>query len=293
MERIIERLQPLNQALSAIQRILDFDGWERHSQFAYRYGLGRVALIGSLLGMIWGIHASILIGILLERCGVLSVNWLLDDPIRLQMYGQWSFYLCAMATFHLLEFFITAIFNPSVTSSESYLVNQSKAYTAAFLIAFCEFWIRFICFPATWTRPCILGSLVVALAQIIRSWAMITCGESFNHLIQTSKKDNHVLITHGVYKYFRHPSYVGFFYWSIGTQLVLNNWCTMIVFTGASMMFFRRRIPYEEESLIHHFPNEYAEYAKSTWVGIPFIPNIIPQVAEEVAQRSNEETKED
>jgi hypothetical protein len=32
----------------------------------------------------------------------------------------------------------------------------------------------------------------------------------FNHLIQTQQRDSHVLIQHGVYRIFRHPSYVGF-----------------------------------------------------------------------------------
>ena len=41
-------------------------------------------------------------------------------------------------------------------------------------------------------------------------------------------------------------------------------------------MFFRRRIPYEEESLQCHFPNgEYIEYASKTWIGIPFVQSLI------------------
>jgi protein-S-isoprenylcysteine O-methyltransferase len=181
-----------------------------------------------------------------------------------------------MSSFHLLEFFTTAVYNPSVTSSESYLVNHSKAYTAAFIIAFLEFWIRFFFFPSASTAVFLFGVILVIAAQTIRTWAMITCGESFNHLIQTLRKENHVLVTHGVYKYLRHPSYVGFYYWSIATQLVLNNWFSTWLFAIASLVFFRRRIPYEEESLLEHFPDEYEAYAKTTIVGIPFIPSLIP-----------------
>ena len=42
------------------------------------------------------------------------------------------------------------------------------------------------------------GLVMILVAQSIRTCAMVTCGESFNHLIQVSKKDNHVLITHGM-----------------------------------------------------------------------------------------------
>jgi protein-S-isoprenylcysteine O-methyltransferase len=116
---------------------------------------------------------------------------------------------------------------------------------------------------------------LLLISQAVRSLAMITCGESFNHLIQTQKKDNHVLITHGIYKYLRHPSYVGFHYWSVGSQLLLNNPISSILFSYASWMFFRRRIPYEERSLMHHFPNEYAAYSRKARIMIPFIPSPI------------------
>lgn len=274
MDRVIEKLQPLNELLGQIQNVLDFEGWELHSQFATTRGLGRVALISCILGITWGVHATLLAVACFEMTGIMSSGLLQGS--RLQMLSLWCFYICSMIIFHLLEFFTTALYNPRVTSSESYLVNHSKAYTAAFIIAFLEFWTRFLLSPSASATVFVVGALLVVCAQGIRTWAMVTCGESFNHLIQTSKKDNHVLVTHGVYKYLRHPSYVGFYYWSIATQMVLNNWFSTILFAVASLMFFRRRIPYEEESLLEHFPDEYEAYARTTFVGIPFIPTLIP-----------------
>jgi protein-S-isoprenylcysteine O-methyltransferase len=106
---------------------------------------------------------------------------------------------------------------------------------------------------------------------MIRSLAMATAGESFNHLIQTTKKENHVLITHGIYKLLRHPSYVGFYYWSVGTQLLLGNFLHAAAFAVVSWVFFNRRIAYEEESLCLHFPHEYPAYVARSWMGIPFL----------------------
>lgn len=73
------------------------------------------------------------------------------------------------------------------------------------------------------------------------------------------------------YKIFRHPSYVGFYYWAVGTQLLLGNVLHTILFAIAAWMFFKRRIPYEEEALMQLFPQEYPEYVKTTYVGIPFL----------------------
>jgi len=73
------------------------------------------------------------------------------------------------------------------------------------------------------------------------------------------------------YKILRHPSYVGFYYWSVGTQLLLGNALHTVLFAIAAWMFFRRRIPFEEEALVQLFPEEYPAYVKQTWIGIPFL----------------------
>lgn len=276
MDRLIEQLEVVSGWLGILQSILDFDGLEHKIQFSTSRGLGRVGLMACLLGVLWGVSGSLLFLLTVNSWGAVLDLASVVSKSRLFMIWQWCFYVWAMCTFHLLEFFNTAIYNPSVTSANSFLVNHSKAYTAAHLIAAAEFFTRFLLFPRTGSLLfCRLGVGLVFISQTIRSLAMMTCGESFNHLIQTSRKENHVLVTHGVYRFLRHPSYVGFYYWSIATQLVLNNFVSAVVFAVASCLFFRRRIPYEEESLLQLFPDgEYAAYSKRTMVGIPFIPDI-------------------
>lgn len=195
-----------------------------------------------------------------------------DSP-RMLLLWQWSLYGTALTSFHLLEFWITALYNPHAASSDSFLVNHSVAYTAAALSSWVEFGLR-LCFAPSWNvSPSIvwLGCAMLVVAQGLRSTAMAVAGQSFNHFIQRSKADTHILITHSVYRVFRHPSYVGFFYWSIATQIVLGNLLNVLFYTVFSWSFFHRRIAYEEESLQSFFPDEYAEYANRTYSGIPFI----------------------
>eukprot|EP00934_Nitzschia_sp_Nitz4_P008620 Nitzschia sp. Nitz4//scaffold50_size126154//33668//34513//NITZ4_003675-RA/size126154-processed-gene-0.33-mRNA-1//1//CDS//3329553668//8610//frame0 len=271
MDHLLRKLQPVNRFLEKVQSKLNFEGWGEYSQFDSTYSLGRSALIGSVLGLLLGSHAVMMTLVAAHYSGFVTINFM--DADRLAMVGQWCCYITAMAIFHLSEFFVTAVFNADVTSSQSFLINHSKAYTAAFLMASTEFSLRFLFCPNAFFPAACAGAIVVLVAQVVRSWAMITAGQSFNHMIQTAKKDNHVLITHGIYSVLRHPSYFGFFYWSVGTQLLLNNWRSMILFAAAAIMFFRRRIPYEEESLMAHFPGSYQKFAQSTWIGIPFVPN--------------------
>lgn len=65
----------------------------------------------------------------------------------------------------------------------------------------------------------VVGLLMVLCGEGLRKAAMLTAGSNFNHIVQNEKAQSHVLVTSGVYSYFRHPSYVGWFYWSIGTQV--------------------------------------------------------------------------
>lgn len=210
----------------------------------------------------------------LIRLGLLSKeifgDWS-DETIQLAM--QWTVYVIVLCTFHLGEFFMTAIFNPTATSADSFMVNHSKAYTAAAVISSIEFGIRLIFFPdRNSSQIFCMGIVFVIGGQLCRSLAMVTCGESFNHYIQRDKKENHVLVTHGIYSILRHPSYVGFYYWAVGTQLVLCNPLSAILYGLAAWTFFRYRITYEEETLKQLFPDgAYENYAARTYIGIPFI----------------------
>jgi protein-S-isoprenylcysteine O-methyltransferase Ste14 len=98
-----------------------------------------------------------------------------------------------------------------------------------------------------------------------------TCGENFSHIIADEKEDDHVLIRHGIYAYLRHPSYFGWFYWSVGTQLILCNPICTVLYALAAWYFFSSRIPYEEYMLHDFFGEEYISYCKTTVIGIPFI----------------------
>ena len=107
--------------------------------------------------------------------------------------------------------------------------------------------------------------------QALRVAAQRTAGAHFAHQIMTERTRSHKLVTHGVYATFRHPAYCGWFWWSIGTQLLLANPLALVAYALAAWSFFRNRIPHEEAYLRQFYGKEYAEYARRTYTGIPFI----------------------
>ncbi|PSN56241.1 hypothetical protein C0J52_00377 [Blattella germanica] len=107
--------------------------------------------------------------------------------------------------------------------------------------------------------------------EVLRKLAMFTARTNFNHVIQSIREDDHQLVTHGVYNWCRHPSYVGWFYWSIGTQLIMVNPLCIVAYTIASWRFFHERVFVEEDSLFYFFGDEYFQYQQRVGTGLPFI----------------------
>lgn len=54
---------------------------------------------------------------------------------RVLILLQWMIYTMCLCIFHLLEFFVTALYNPSVVNASSFVVNHSKSYTVAMLVS--------------------------------------------------------------------------------------------------------------------------------------------------------------
>src|SRR5271169_974862 len=119
------------------------------------------------------------------------------------------------------------------------------------------------------------------MGQFFRSLAMVQASSNFSHQIAMEKKATHMLVTSGIYAFVRHPSYFGFFWWSVGTQIFLANPLSTVIFMAVLWKFFSSRIRYvpeldeadwsraEEMLLIKFFGDEYVDYRKKVGVWIP------------------------
>lgn len=100
---------------------------------------------------------------------------------------------------------------------------------------------------------------------------MFQAGGSFTHVVAVAHKPQHVLVKTGIYSYFRHPSYFGWFLWATSLQLLLLNPVFLVGTVILAYTFFADRIPYEEQRLIDFFGTDYIEYRAQTPTWIPFI----------------------
>ncbi|KAL2156003.1 hypothetical protein VTH82DRAFT_747 [Thermothelomyces myriococcoides] len=193
------------------------------------------------------------------------------------------FFLAALALFHFLEFWTTAAYNPRAADIRSFLLTANwPAYAIAHSFASIECLITNLLWAPknssgilAWrgAAPLVgVGLALVVLGQAVRSAAMIHAGESFNHVVQYRRRSGHVLVTTGVYGLLRHPSYFGFFWWALGTQLVMGNMVSLVGYAVVLWKFFSSRIRIEEDYLVAFFGQEYVDYRKRVPTLIPFVP---------------------
>jgi protein-S-isoprenylcysteine O-methyltransferase Ste14 len=100
---------------------------------------------------------------------------------------------------------------------------------------------------------------VTARFQLGREWSDIEC---------SSVAADHKIIERGVYRFIRHPIYMGDVLLITGLELALNSWLVLGVIPLALAVFLKAKS--EEEALAHRLSG-YHEYQSRTKRFLPFV----------------------
>ncbi|XGW23839.1 hypothetical protein V3C99_005786 [Haemonchus contortus] len=196
---------------------------------------------------------------------------------RMTPVAMFCCYSFIFSIFHFSEFFFTAISNRRSLQPDSFLLNHSTAYWIAALASWIEFFSEVYFIPFLKVQSIsMLGVAACLCGEVIRKLAMLHAGNGFTHRLALSKRPDHRLVTTGIYGFLRHPGYTGWFMWSIGTQLILCNPLCLCGYAYVSWHFFNERIYDEERDLINFFGQQYINYRRDVWVGIPFVKGFEP-----------------
>ncbi|KAJ6263197.1 Protein-S-isoprenylcysteine O-methyltransferase [Drechslerella dactyloides] len=222
------------------------------------YALDGIAIRAQLLGLTSGLTFASAIALYLH-----------DSAYHLPLF------ILFLSIFHFLEFYITARYNTRRATIGSFLFQNGREYTAAHTLAAVEYLLEYALHTRVAAPPLPLfltGLALILVGQTLRSLAMIHASTSFNHHVAYRKEVDHKLITTGVYAWIRHPSYLGFWLWGLGTQVMLGNPVCFVGYAAVLWRFFSRRIAFEEDYLVRFFGKRYIDYRNKTRVWIPFIP---------------------
>jgi protein-S-isoprenylcysteine O-methyltransferase Ste14 len=135
----------------------------------------------------------------------------------------------------------------------------------------CE-WVRHIVPPnifggAHWLLPASVAVMVAGLA--IRWTAILTLGKSFsaNVAIRDAQKVHRT----GLYRFVRHPSYLGLMLVFLAIGLHARNWISLALALLPPTLALLYRIHIEEGALSEAFGEEYAAYSRDTKRLVPGI----------------------
>ena len=92
-----------------------------------------------------------------------------------------------------------------------------------------------------------------------------------NWSITLEIRDQHRLVSNGVYQRVRHPMYSAFWLMAVGQAFLLSNWVAGLAgLLGFAMLFFLR-VDKEEQMMLQNFGDEYRAYMQRTKRIIPHV----------------------
>jgi protein-S-isoprenylcysteine O-methyltransferase Ste14 len=115
-----------------------------------------------------------------------------------------------------------------------------------------------------------IGFGIALVGFAVSMSARRTLGTNWAHAAEYQIKTNHELITSGVYRYIRHPIYVGIALTGVGAEIVAGSWL-FIPLLGLSLLTASSQARKEEAILIRQFGTRYQEYMRHTKRFVPYL----------------------
>ena len=113
-----------------------------------------------------------------------------------------------------------------------------------------------------------VGAAVFLFALWLLWRAHVDLGRNFSQDLEI--KEDHSLVTLGVYRYIRHPMYAAAWIIAISQVALLQNWIAGSAGFISLLPFYLLRVPREEQMMLERFGEEYQSYIDHTGRIIPF-----------------------
>lgn len=111
-----------------------------------------------------------------------------------------------------------------------------------------------------------VGFLLFIVGGTLRLWPVFVLGRRFSGLVAIQR--DHELVTNGIYRYVRNPSYLGLMMGSLGWALLFRAGIGVLI-TALLLIPLVARMRSEERLLAEHFGVEYERYRARTWRLLP------------------------
>jgi len=120
-----------------------------------------------------------------------------------------------------------------------------------------------------WNTFFAIGMSLVAIGLMIRIHSILTLKQFFTYSV--AKVENHEIIETGLYKFIRHPGYLGQIFIFIGISISISNWLSIFIMMLAITLAYLYRIKMEERFMLEQIGENYLKYQNRTKRLIPMI----------------------
>ena len=126
--------------------------------------------------------------------------------------------------------------------------------------------LRFADYPIQVWQP-VLGAVLFAGALYLFRRTHKDLGRNWSVTLEV--REQHALVTEGIYKSVRHPMYSAFWLWAVAQAVLLPNWVGGFAgIVGFGTLFFLR-VGKEEAMMLATFGDSYRSYMQRTWRVLP------------------------
>jgi protein-S-isoprenylcysteine O-methyltransferase Ste14 len=110
--------------------------------------------------------------------------------------------------------------------------------------------------------PFVIGTACLAFSLWLFRRSHIDLGTNWSITLQV--RENHQLVTSGLYRWVRHPMYLSLLIYAIGQALVVPNWLVGPSEAVAMVLLFCLRVGPEERMMLEAFGKDYEAYSAVT-----------------------------
>jgi protein-S-isoprenylcysteine O-methyltransferase Ste14 len=185
-----------------------------------------------------------------------------------------AFFHLAFVTLFLTFFAIRAYYyRRAMRSAGRIEYIEGRAFHLVRLVLGIPFALLFLAFVA---RPSILAwamiplpdwakwlGVALGLASIILIWRVqVALGSNFATTLHL--REHHTLVTHGPYRWVRHPMYAMFYLYSLAIFLLTENWLVAGLHLLGISAVLLARLRREEAVMLERFGDDYRRYMQRT-----------------------------
>jgi protein-S-isoprenylcysteine O-methyltransferase Ste14 len=124
--------------------------------------------------------------------------------------------------------------------------------------------------PEARERAGVVGTALIVAAVWLFWRSHADLGRNWSPSLQL--REEHALVTEGVYRHVRHPMYASEWLWGVAQALLLQNWVAgwagLVLFTPLYVL----RVPREERMMLDRFGEGYRAYMDRTGRVVPRLP---------------------